>query len=210
MRVSVYVDGFNLYYRSLKRTPYKWLNLLELSKSLLEPDDDIININYFTARISPRAGNIDAPRHQQVYLNALNTLPNIAIHYGRFLPKDKWRPISHPVWEPKVMVQISDTEEKGSDVNLAVHMVRDALQNKYDVALLFSQDTDLCEPMAMVRESGKALGLVCLDGREPNKRLARHASFIRHVTNSRLASAQFPKSITDSKGREITRPDDWV
>lgn len=209
MRVRVYVDGFNLYYRALKRTPYKWLNLLALSRDLLSPSDVIEQISYFTARISPRAGNPDAPRHQQVYLNALGTLPEITIHYGRFLPKQKWRPIVHPLWSPQVLVEVHDTEEKGSDVNLAVHMLRDGLQDRYDAALLLSQDTDLCEPMAMVRESGKDVGLVCLDGREPNKRLAKHASFIRHLTPARLAAAQFDAAMMGKNGRHVTKPAEW-
>jgi len=32
MKTNVYVDGFNLYYRALKRTPYKWLNLDRIDK----------------------------------------------------------------------------------------------------------------------------------------------------------------------------------
>lgn len=210
MRVRVYVDGFNLYYRALKRTPYKWLNVVELAKSLLDPDDTVDMVRYFTARISPRAGNPDAPKHQQLYLSALDTLPEIDIRYGRFLPKDKWRPIAHPTWVPDVMVQVRDTEEKGSDVNLAVHMLNDGLCDKYDAALLLSQDTDLCEPMRMIQESGKIVGLVCLDGREPNKRLKRHASFVRHVTHARLAAAQFPDEIIGAKGQAIVKPEEWT
>ena len=30
MDTIVYIDGFNLYYRALKGTPYKWLNLLRI------------------------------------------------------------------------------------------------------------------------------------------------------------------------------------
>ncbi len=29
-RTFVYVDGFNLYYRAVKDTPYKWLNIKRL------------------------------------------------------------------------------------------------------------------------------------------------------------------------------------
>jgi hypothetical protein len=41
MKVYVYVDGFNLYYRTLKGTPYKWINLFELAKRLLDPIDSV-------------------------------------------------------------------------------------------------------------------------------------------------------------------------
>jgi len=34
-RTIVYIDGFNLYYRALKATPHKWLDLAALSKAVL-------------------------------------------------------------------------------------------------------------------------------------------------------------------------------
>ena len=209
MRVNVYVDGFNLYYRAVRRTPHKWLNLLHLAQSILDPTDQIDCIRYFTARVSSRAGNPSAPRDQQLYLAALDSLPQVKLHFGRFLPKEKWRPIAHPTWTPPVMVQVRDTEEKGSDVNLAVHMLNDALTDACDAVLLFSQDTDLSESMKLVRDAGKIVGLVCLDQKEPNRRLAAHASFVRHLTPARLAAAQFPHVIRLSSGRHVSKPTDW-
>ena len=54
--INVYVDGFNLYYGALKRTPYKWLDLGKLAQTLL-PADTIQEIHYFTARVSSRVYN---------------------------------------------------------------------------------------------------------------------------------------------------------
>ena len=116
MRVSVYVDSFNLYYRALRRTPYRWLNPLALARGLLDPDDEIGAVRFFTARVSPRAGDPEAPRRQAIYFKALRTIPEIRFHYGRFLPKTKTRPL---VADPTRHVEVHDTEEKGSDVNLA-------------------------------------------------------------------------------------------
>ncbi|MCA8933363.1 MAG: NYN domain-containing protein, partial [Rhodospirillaceae bacterium] len=152
MRVRVYVDGFNLYYRALRKTPHKWLDLLKLSKLLVDPSDEIDCVRYFTARISPRAGDTDAPKRQQAYLSALATIPEIKVHYGRFLPKTKWRPIAHPTWDPHVYIEVHDTEEKGSDVNLAAHLLNDGWRDRYDAAVVMSQDTDLCEPLRMVHQ----------------------------------------------------------
>ena len=49
MRTYIYVDGFNLYYRSLKQTPFKWLDLSGLFRDVLKPHHDILKIKYFTA-----------------------------------------------------------------------------------------------------------------------------------------------------------------
>jgi hypothetical protein len=207
MRVRVYVDGFNLYYRALKDTPYKWLNLVELSKRLLSPGDDIDLIRYFTARISPRAGDPDAPKRQQIYFSALKTIPNIEFHYGSFLAKTKWRPL---VSDSKKYVEIHDTEEKGSDVNLAIHLLNDGWYKRYDLALVLSQDTDLIEPLKMVRiDVGKKVGLIWLDGKKPNKKMADACSFVRHISPSDLAAAQFPNPIVRSDNTEIHKPATW-
>lgn len=210
MRARVYVDEFNLYYRALRRTPYRWLAFYALATSLLESTDTIEGICYFTARVSPRAGDEDAPRRQQAYLGALSTLPRLSIHYGRFLPKTKWRPIAHPNWDPHVPIQVHDTEEKGSDVNLASHLINDAHFDRYDVALVMSQDSDLREAMRMVKnEIGKIVGLAWLDGREPSRRMRDAVSFVRHVTPSRLSSAQLPAKILGRNGHHIEKPEGW-
>ena len=148
MRVRVYVDGFNVYYRALKGTSHKWLNPLRLAQSLLEPDDRIDMVRYFTARLSARVGNLEAPARQQAYISALRTLPEVKIHYGRFLAKTKTRPL---VCDPDRFVEVHDTEEKGSDVNLASYLLMDGWQDRYDAAMVMSQDSDLCEPMRLAK-----------------------------------------------------------
>lgn len=208
-RTYVYVDGFNLYYRALRGTPYKWLNLEALTKGLLDPDNDIQRIRYFTAPVS---GKLDPgqPIRQQRYLQALSTIPSVTIHQGNFLTKPKMRPLVHPQPSGPTHVEIYNTEEKGSDVNLATYLIHDAWRDLFDVAVVLSQDTDLVEPVRIVRdEIKKAIGVVCLDGLAPGK-LAKHGSFIRHITHGRLAAAQFPETITfGRKGKTATRPPEW-
>lgn len=71
MRTYVYVDGFNLYYGALKGTPYKWLDIRALFRAILRPENDILKIRYYTARVSSRPDNPDAPTRQDFYLQAL-------------------------------------------------------------------------------------------------------------------------------------------
>lgn len=91
-RTFVYVDGFNLYYRALKGTPHKWLDILALVRNLLDADNDIQKIRYFTAPVS---GKLDPgqPVRQDTYLRALRTLPCVEVHFGNFLTKQKVRPL---------------------------------------------------------------------------------------------------------------------
>lgn len=209
LRTFIYVDGFNLYYRALRGTKHKWLDLEALSKSLLAPENDIQRIRYFTAPVS---GKLDPgqPIRQQRYLQALQSLSCVTVHQGTFLSKPKVRPLVHPDPAGPTHVLIWNTEEKGSDVNLATYLIHDAWQNLFDVALVFSQDTDLIEPVRIVRdEIKKPIGVVVLDGKSPGQ-LASYGSFIRHITPGRLAAAQFPDVVPfGRKGKSVKCPIEW-
>lgn len=207
MRVYVYVDGFNLYYRALKRTPLKWLDPVRLAKRVLTPEDSVERLRYFTARVSARAGDAGAPRRQQIYLSALGSLPPVRIHYGAFLAKTKWRPLADGSGQ---FVRIHDTEEKGSDVNLASHLLNDAFRDRFDTALVMSQDTDLAEPIRMVSADLQLpVGIVWLDGRQPNGKLRAAATFVRHISRSDLTASQLPNPVTKADGAEVFKPEDW-
>ena len=86
MRTIVYIDGFNLYYGSLKGKPHRWLDLEALFKKLLLPANIIVEIKYFTARVKAKPNDLAAPQRQEVYLRALaahNKL--VSVHLGHFL-----------------------------------------------------------------------------------------------------------------------------
>lgn len=48
VKTNVYVDGFNLYYGAVKRTPHKWLDIRRYCE-LAFPQNDIAEIHYCTA-----------------------------------------------------------------------------------------------------------------------------------------------------------------
>jgi hypothetical protein len=123
-RSIIYVDGFNLYYGALQHGPYKWLNL-ERYFRLLRPNDCIQQIRYFTARISgSHAAN------QETYLLALETLPLLKVVFGRFKSKQLQCLVpSCPLPSPRFF---STYEEKRTDVNIALWMLHDALEDLCD------------------------------------------------------------------------------
>jgi hypothetical protein len=61
-----------------------------------------------------------------VYLRPLGTLPNVSIHYGHFLTHEITMPRVPVPGRRQEYVQVIKTEEKGSDVNLATHLLHDA------------------------------------------------------------------------------------
>jgi hypothetical protein len=208
LRTYVYVDGFNLYYRALRGTPYKWLNLDTLASGLLDPQNRIEKIRYFTAPVGGKL-DPDQPIRQQRYIRALSSLPHLTVHFGSFLTTNKIRPLASPLPGGPTHVEIINSEEKGSDVNLASFLIHDACLDRFDVALVFSQDTDLLEPVRIVlADHAKPVGVVVLDGKQPG-RLAKSASFKRDVTHTRLKAAQFPDTISLASGKSVTRPPSW-
>jgi uncharacterized LabA/DUF88 family protein len=204
-KTFVYVDGFNLYYGCLKRTPYKWLDLAKLSQALL-PNDTIERIKYFTARVSARPYNPSAPIDQQVYLRALRTIPNLEITFGHFLTHSVPMTLTDVV--PTKRVWVDKTEEKGSDVNLAAHLVRDAFQRNFEVAVLITNDSDLAEPVRIVtKELGMPVGI--LNPHEHHSATLKPlATFIKRIRQSHLIASQFPANMADSKG-VFSKPGSW-
>lgn len=221
MRTIVYVDGFNLYYRMLKDRPHlKWLNQLGLAQQVLSPKHHIVRLNYYIARVSARAHDPHAPARQAVYLKALRSVPEIMIHQGKFMTSEPWMPLAVPpqskpngyVWNlpPPGRVRVIKSEEKGSDVNLGAHLVRDAFTDAFDAAVVVTNDTDLVEPIRIaVKEAGKRVGLLA-PVNYPSKSLLDVSSFHLRIRPEHLARAQFPDTILLPDGSRITRPASWV
>ena len=210
MRTYIYVDGFNLYYGAVKGTPCKWLDLKALFSRLLAPHHQILSIKYFTARITARDGDSGAPLRQDVYLRALQQyIPELSIHYGHFLSHPVKMPLAKPTAGHK-FAEVIKTEEKGSDVNIALHLLNDAWHDRYDCAIVVSNDSDLAESLRMVRvERRKRIGIVTPG--DPRLRpvavqLRRYSHFTLSITPELLATSQLPDPLP---GTTIRKPDAW-
>lgn len=204
----MYVDGFNLYYRALKNTPYKWLDLEALSKNLIGRHATLGRIRYFTAKVKGRANNPQQRQRQQIYIRALETLPNLSVHYGTFLANPKELPLYTKL--PKIkLAKVMATEEKGSDVNLATYLLLDAFKNDCDSALVISNDSDLQEPITVTqRELAKRVGVAITDPLAPRSALLG-ADFYRRIRKGTLQACQFPEALQDEHGT-IRRPANWA
>ncbi len=204
-RTIIYVDGFNLYYRALKDTRFKWLDLKGLFTAMF-PAHKIVAIKYYTANVSSKISP-GGPARQQLYLNALATLPEILIFKGNFLVNSTWGHLKQPprfkptattahIDPPPIKALILKPEEKGSDVNLASHLVNDGWKNNFDEAAVVSNDTDLVEPIRIVvEELKKPVGVVfpLRNPLKPAASLMNVATFIKRIRPNSLAASQFPK-----------------
>ena len=160
MPTIVYIDGFNLYYGALRDALYKWLDLEALCRRLL-PKDAINRIRYFTARITARPDDPQQAQRQETYLRALRTLPLVSIHYGHFLTHHVRMPLASPHRGRSRTALVVKTEEKGSDVNLASHLLLNAFKQACDTAVVISNDSDLRVPIRIAeQELGVRVGII--------------------------------------------------
>jgi len=205
MRTYIYVDAYNLYYRQLKSTPYKWLDLKKLCTILLKPQNTIVKIKYFTARINGD-WDISKPLRQDIYLQAIKAyIPEIEIIEGEY----KCRNIFMPTVESKgkKFVKIIKSEEKGSDVNLAVNLLHDGWSGCYDCAVVISNDSDLKESLKIVKnELKRVIGLFITDSKNAVKSLIDNSHFQKHIRENVLESSLLPSPIPNTN---LYCPDKW-
>ena len=104
-------------------------------------------------------------------------------------------------------MEVIRTEEKGSDVNLATHLLNDAWLNAYDCAVAITNDSDIAEALSLVRQHhDKRIGLVTPARGRPSRQLKAHAHFARPLRPGVLKLSQLPNPIPETN---IHKPSRW-
>lgn len=207
-RLILYIDGFNLYYRALRETRLLWLDLEKLA-GFYFPRFDVVAIKYFTAHVDENPFDKEQTLRQQIYLRALRTTPKVEVILGNFPSKATFLPRMKQ-WDKGLFMttEVRKTEEKKSDVNLATHMLLDGFKDRYDVAAVCSNDSDLELPVRAIREELNK-GVVILNPAElAPASLKRYANSVKVIRASAIRAAQFPTTITDENGT-FHRPPAW-
>lgn len=203
----VYVDGFNLYYGGLRRSPYKWLDLRALLERVMKKNK-IERILYFTALVKPRREDPRQDVCQQVYIRALETLPGLEVEYGNFQS------------EKRLMIRADGygtlamrwSKEKGSDVNLATRLMDDFHRGRFEAAAVVSNDSDLASPIRTINDSAtRPVGIVTPPRwkDQPSSELSQVTAFRYRITDKAMREGQFPTTVTDSDGNRIHKPEEW-
>jgi len=203
-RVVTYVDGFNLYFglKSKGWKKYYWLDLVELSRQLLKPGQELHGVHYFTSRIRANGYNAADMRRQLAYLEALEARAGIQLHYGHFLEKTRECRRCGAKW--------MDYEEKMTDVNIAVQLLTDAFENRFDTALIVSADSDLTTPVRQVlaRLPEKRIVIAQPPGRS-SVDLTKAARGYFTVGEAKLRASQLPDEVVRADGYVLKRPERW-
>jgi len=129
---------------------------------------------------------------------------------ARFLVTKKWAAFVQPpnFQPPPTVVEVWKTEEKGSDVNLGVHLVRDALTGAFDEAAVLTNDTNLVEPLRIVTQDVKLPVILLAPGKNPAGSLETVATSTRHI-QTYFGPCQFPDPVIGKNGKTIPKPASW-
>lgn len=200
-RVIAYVDGFNLYFglKSKSWRRYYWLNIQMLAQNLLKANQRLLLTKYFTARV---AGPPAKEKRQSTYIEALETLSEFQIFYGKYQLNP--RQCSHCGFQDEV------PNEKMTDVNIAVEILKDAYQDEFDVALLISADSDLVPPVKTVRElfPNKRVVVASPPGRY-SIGLVKSANKSFVISRRNTAKSLLPEEIEKADGYILRCPPLW-
>lgn len=202
-RVITYVDGFNLYFglKSAGFKRYYWLDLSELSRRLLQPSQELLRTCYFTSRIRDNHHNQADRLRQNTYLEVL-AHQGVCIQYGHYLEKLRKCHQCGGSW--------ISYEEKMTDVNLAIQLLVDAVDDAYDVALVISGDSDLTTPVQRVRARypHKRI-IIAFPPKRHSAQLQKAATGYTRIGEDKLRKSQLPATLTKADGHVLSRPATW-
>jgi hypothetical protein len=227
MRTIVYIDGFNFYFGVLRGTDYKWLDIVKLVKHICHiqnPDIDIIAVKFFTAPVMTALATRGdkAGRSQDAYHRALkNSYPNTIEIINGFYVKEKATPPRYKKPADKLdRVEVWKLEEKQTDVNIALHLYRDAILKNCECSVLVSSDSDIEPALHFLCQDFPEhhIGLI-LPRRQPteenektrpaNASLSKLADWTRSfIRDEELKKCQFPPKVPTQKKPAI-KPDYW-
>lgn len=199
MRVSFFIDGFNLYHSIAEFNPdFKWLDLYSLCKSYLKPDETILHVFYFTSYNNWEPGK--AERHR-VYIRALEN-SGVTVIFGKFKRVRRYC--------TSCGAHYSTHEEKQTDVNIAMAMLEGAFKNEYDKAVIVSGDSDLLPPIRRIHANFPKIrvGVIAPMGRRA-KELKDTADFFIKMERHDLCQSLFPATITIGTS-SLTAPESWL
>jgi 6-hydroxy-3-succinoylpyridine 3-monooxygenase len=218
MKTIVFIDGYNLYYGVVRRTPYKWLDIVRLfQEHILLPDTELLEVRYYTA---PVLGSLcddpESPQRQRQYLQALRKLhpEKLTILEGKLVKSTPILRLAEAIPEAPGLTtaKVITLTEKKTDVNIASDMLSAVFLGQCEQVVLCSNDSDMEGALKAIRQHcptirvGLAPPIANPDYRRICKELKTLSHWVKIPTLEAMAEAQLPNKIP---GTSITKPGKW-
>jgi uncharacterized LabA/DUF88 family protein len=176
----------------------RWLNIRSLVGDLLLQNQELVEIRYYTSRVS---NNPEKQKRQTTYIEALET-QGIKIIYGHYQDGTEECRRCGNIWRT--------AKEKMTDVNIATSIIIDAYKDKYDTAMLISGDSDLVPPIKAVHENFKNKRVMVLfPPKRHNISIAAHAKGSFIIGRKKLLDNQLDSVVVKKDGYKLKRPTEW-
>ena len=215
---------------------WRWLDIRKLahltcSRNTLWEKPEVKRVVYCTA---PIKGSPSARKDQATYIRALESSHSVDIvEYGNFVERVNRGPLAtigskgqpqlvHPsqlrlygdtpgmkVMSDRVMVSYLKREEKGSDVNVASHLLVDVYEGRIDAALVVSNDSDLEFAVKMARTKIPVGVVNPTKARLVGKLAARSDFGAGKHFSKQLTSAHFTQNQLPDPAGSFRKPVDW-
>ncbi|MEP7197465.1 MAG: NYN domain-containing protein [Saprospiraceae bacterium] len=199
-RVIAYIDGFNLYFgmREAGFDQSRWLNVKNLVISLLQSNQELVGVKYYTSRVS---NNPDKQKRQSTYIDALEST-DIKNFYGNYQDGSEECKRCGNIWR--------SAKEKMTDVNIATAIIIDAYTDHYDMAMLISGDSDLMPPINAVHTLFNTKRVfIAFPPKRHNNSMALIAKGSLIIGRKKLADAQFDEEVMSKSGYKLKKPIEW-
>jgi uncharacterized LabA/DUF88 family protein len=102
-------------------------------------------------------------------------------------------------------------EEKKTDVNIAVALLDDAYDDRFDIAVVVSGDSDLAPPIVSVlnRFPEKRV-VVAFPPRRQSSELRRVASAAIPISEAKIRASRLPNPVILTSGHRLLAPRGWL
>ncbi len=199
-KVITYIDGYNLYYGLLAAglRSSRWLDIRKLGRS--QPGQDLVLTRYFTTRVK---GNPAMADRQSRYIDALVSLGEVEVDSGHFLSKPVQCYDRQNVWRM--------SEEKKTDVNIAIRLLEDANDGAFDSAIVVSGDSDIAPAIQSVRRRHPWKTVrVAFPPRRHAYELRQVATAAFRIPDSKIRGSGLPRHVLTRDGVSLTAPLGWL
>lgn len=202
-RVIVYVDGFNFYY-GLKAKGWKkyyWLDIVKFFESMLSTNQELVEVNYFSAR----PHNPVAARKQDLFFSVNKLNPKFHLILGKYLKKDSRCPHCGGM--------IHTYEEKETDVRVATQMINDVYKNRCDITIIVSADSDMVPSVELIRDIAPGHKIfVYFPPLKHSITLSNSCDMVRKLSEykARFNQAVLPEEVELTSGFVARRPENWI
>ena len=157
---------------------WKWLNVQNVFEALRPRDE--LTIKYFTAIVDPKKTYSARRERQQLYLQALGTLPKVHIIKGVFQPRTVR-------CDADCRKEYVVAAEKKTDANITIEMISDCLDDRTDYIILVSGDADQEPAIQWVNRRFKEIKLLVYVPVLPNEADSRRIDFYKSIGGSVLS-----------------------